>query len=69
MAGVRSFPDEENLFAKANNLGRELCRSIRDKKTFPAQEPFRQGFKSHMAGLVDAMKEQWVFEHEFWAKK
>jgi multimeric flavodoxin WrbA len=67
--GIRKFPEEENLFAKARELGQELCCSIRDKKTFPAQEPFRQGFKAHMAGLVEAMKEQWVFEHEFWTMK
>jgi multimeric flavodoxin WrbA len=69
MAGVRSFPDEERLFAKANSLGLELCCAIRDKKVFPEQEPFRQGFKGHMQGLVDAMKNEWVFEHEFWTRK
>jgi len=69
MAGVRSFPDEENLYARAGELGQELCKCIRDRKNFPEQEPFRQGFKSHMAGLVDAMKKDWIFEHEFWASK
>lgn len=69
VVGIRKFPEEESLFARASELGQELCRSIRDKKTFPAQEPFRQGFKSHMAGLVDAMKSNWIFEHEYWSKK
>jgi multimeric flavodoxin WrbA len=69
IAGVRTFPDEKNLFAKARTLGQELCQSINDKQVYPDQDGFREEFKLRMSGLVDVMKEYWPFEREFWAKK
>ncbi len=69
MAGIRTFLDEENLFAKARALGSELCHCISDKRSFPEQEVSRQGFAARMSGLVDYMQEYWPFEQEFWAKK
>jgi multimeric flavodoxin WrbA len=69
IAGVRTFPDEKILFAKARTLGQELCQSITDKQVYPEQDGFREEFKLRMSGLVDIMKEYWPFEREFWAKK
>ena len=69
IAGVRTFPDEENLYGKARTLGKELCQSIKDKRIYPEQEGFRDKFKIRMSGLVDVMKEYWNFEREYWAKK
>ncbi len=69
MAGTRVFPDEENLFESARNLGRELYTSIAKKRKFPEQDAFISDFKARMTGLVDYMQEQWVFEREFWAKR
>jgi multimeric flavodoxin WrbA len=69
MAGIRAFPDEANLFEKARSLGGELCRCIAEVRRFPEQDEFIHGFKARMSGLVDFMKEQWVFEREFWEKK
>ncbi len=69
IAGVRTFPDEENLYAKARNLGQELCQSIKDKRVYTGQDGFREEFKLRMSGLVDMMKEYWPFEREYWSKK
>lgn len=69
IAGVRTFPDEANLIEKARSLGNELCRCIAEVRRFPEQDEFIHGFKARMSGLVDYMKEQWVFEREFWEKK
>jgi multimeric flavodoxin WrbA len=69
MAGIRTFPEEANLFDKARNLGQDLCRSVADKRKFPVQDEFISGFKTRMAGLIDFMKEEWVFEREFLEKK
>ncbi len=69
IAGVRTFPDEENLYAKARDLGQELCQSIKDKQVNSEQDAFRENFKSRMAGLVDIMQEYWPFEREYWQKK
>lgn len=69
LAGIRTFPDEANLFEKARSLGGELCRCIAERQRFPEQDEFIHGFKARMSGLVDFMKEQWVFEREFWEKK
>lgn len=69
IAGVRTFPDEENLYAKARALGQELCQNINDKKVYPGQDGFREGLKLRMSGLVDFMKDYWPFERDYWAKK
>ncbi|HEY3309702.1 MAG TPA: flavodoxin family protein [Desulfuromonadaceae bacterium] len=69
MAGVRSFPNETELFAKARKLGEELCSSVREKRSFPEQDEFRQSFRARMQGLVDYMQDHWVFEREYWQKK
>jgi multimeric flavodoxin WrbA len=69
IAGMRVFPDQENLYEKARRLGSELCRSIAEKQRFPEQEQFISSFRERMSGLVDFMQEYWVFEREYWAKK
>lgn len=69
IAGIRMFPDEANLYSRAQELGQELCRCISEKRKFPEQDHFITGFKSRMSGLVDFMQEYWVFEREFWKKK
>jgi hypothetical protein len=69
MAGMRTFPEEKQLFERARRLGGELCRCISEKQAFPNQEIFRAGFKERMSGLVEFMKDDWIFEHQFWARK
>ena len=69
MAGIRAFPDEANLFAKARNLGRELCLAVAEQRRFPEQDEFISGFRTRMAGLVDFMQEFWPYEREYWQKK
>jgi len=69
MAGVRTFPAEEELFARARELGQELCRCIGEKTIFPVQAEFHAKFGAYMSGLVDIMQEYWVFEREFWANR
>jgi len=69
MAGIRTFPDEENLFARARALGHELCHCIMEKRELPGQDDFRKGFSARMAGLVGFMQDHWAYEREFWANK
>ncbi|ABB32044.1 NADPH-dependent FMN reductase [Geobacter metallireducens RCH3] len=69
VAGVRTFPDEATLYGKASALGRDLCRCISEKRRFPDQERFHEAFRSRMSGLVDFMKEFWLFERDYWQKK
>lgn len=69
MAGIRIFPDEDNLYSKARTLGKELCGCIEEKRTFPEQEGFQAAFRARMSGLVDFMQEYWVFEREYWQRK
>lgn len=66
---ARTFPDEAKLYDRARSLGGELCRSIAEKRAFPGQEPYIHGLKEYMSGLVDSMKDEWVFERECWEKK
>lgn len=68
-SGVRTFPESEALFAHAAQLGRELCRCIEEKRTFPNQQIFRDNIKGRMMTLVDMMRDDWIFERDYWAKK
>lgn len=69
MAGIRTFPDEADLYGQARALGRDLCHCIREKRQFPEQDQFLTAFRSRMSGLVEFMKEYWVFEREYWQNK
>jgi len=66
VTGCRAFPDEEALFGSARELGRELCRSIREKRHFPEQDTFLDAFRARMKGLVESRRAEWTYEHEFW---
>ncbi|MDX9710250.1 MAG: flavodoxin family protein [Trichloromonas sp.] len=66
MAGERVFPDEAALFAKARELGRNLCRSIAEKREYPEQADYRTAFKARMKYLVEYRKEEWPTEHRYW---
>jgi len=66
MAGCRTFPDEQSLFAKAQELGKELCRCIREKKHFLEQDAYREAFKARMKRLVESQQKEWTFEYEYW---
>lgn len=67
-AGPRTFPDEEALFARARVLGRELCRSAKEKREFTEQEGARLAFAARMRGLVSHMREFWPYEYEYWQR-
>lgn len=69
MAGTRVFPDEGHLYENARTLGRELCRCITEKRSFPEQEDFLSLFRARMSGLVELMEEYWVFERGYWLDK
>jgi multimeric flavodoxin WrbA len=68
-AGFREFPDQEALFQKARNLGKELCASVREKRAFPEQDAERLEFQSRMRYLVSIMGEYWPYEREYWASR
>ncbi len=66
MAGFRAFPDEAALFARARELGANLCRCIREKRHFPEQDAYRNAFKARMKGLVEYRQKEWTYEYEYW---
>lgn len=66
LVGFRTFPAEASLFAKAQELGRELCRCIKEKRYFPAQDAYRNAFKARMQGLVEYRQKEWPYEYEYW---
>jgi multimeric flavodoxin WrbA len=66
MVGFRTFPNEDVLFAKARELGKELCRCIREKQHFPKQTTFRNAIKARMKRVVEYRQNDWTFEYEFW---
>jgi multimeric flavodoxin WrbA len=68
LAGPRRFPDEEALFERARELGRELYLSALEKREFPEQEGARLAFRARMQGLVEYMKDFWPYEYEYWQR-
>lgn len=66
MAGFRTFPAEENLFAKARELGAELCRCFKEKPHFPDQAGYRASFKTRMRRLVEYGQHEWPYEYQYW---
>ena len=66
MAGVRMFPDEEALFTRARELGRELCRSVKEKRSFPEQDAFHDEFKERMRRLMLYKRDEWPYEFDVW---
>ena len=69
MAGIRTFPAEEALFARARSLGAELVGSIREKRHYPEQAAALATFSARMEGLVTAMQAYWPFERDCWQDK
>ena len=69
IAGIRTFPQEAELFTSAQSLGRDLCRAVTERQRFPEQDGFISAFRARMSGLVEQMQEFWPFEKEFWAHK
>ena len=69
VAGCRTFPDEEKLFALARELGSELCRSIREKRHFSEQDAFLNAFRVRMKKLVAFQQKEWTYEYEYWQGK
>jgi len=68
MAGFRTFPNEETLFARAKGLGKELCQSIQMQRHFPEQDVHRINFKARMKRLIEFRQHEWTFEWEYWQK-
>jgi multimeric flavodoxin WrbA len=66
MAGFRSFPEEESLFTNAQQLGKELCRCINEKRHFPDQDAYRNDFKARMKRLIEYRQKEWTYEYEYW---
>ncbi len=66
MAGPRQFPDEAALCAQGRELGRELCRAVREKRGYPEQDAFHDAFRERMRGLMEYRKDDWTYEYAFW---
>jgi len=66
MAGVRMFPDEKALFVRARELGKELCRSVQEKRSFPEQDAFHNDFKERMRRLMLYKRDEWPYEFDVW---
>lgn len=65
MAGERQFPDQEGLFARAREVGRELCRSVVEKRRYIEQDLFHEMFRERMRQLV-RYRQEWTYEAEVW---
>lgn len=68
MVGERIFPDQPALFGRARELGRELVRSIGEKRVFAEQDAARRRFAQRMKRLVTYKKDFWSYEYDYWLR-
>ena len=69
MAGIRTFPEEDALFARARSLGADLVSSIQARRHYPEQAANIATFSARMEGLVTMMQEYWPYERAVWQEK
>lgn len=53
--------------AAAAELGHRLVTAIKEQQVFPEQQAERQAFLARMQQLINAQKEHWPYEYEYWA--
>ncbi|MGE5556916.1 MAG: flavodoxin family protein, partial [Caulobacteraceae bacterium] len=54
---------------KANLLGNELVRAIREKKLYPEQEAAHKSFRERFSYTLKANKDNWAHNYEHWIQK
>jgi len=60
------FPDD--IKNKAIELGENLVKSWKDKKTSPEFDKSFSSFKDRMRNLINYRKDEWKYEYEHWKK-
>jgi hypothetical protein len=54
---------------KARDLGRELVKSIAERRVYPDQEPVHCAMRERFRHLVNLNKDVWAHEFKFWKDK
>jgi multimeric flavodoxin WrbA len=54
------------VFARAEELGRQLVQAIRTRPRLPEQDEERHAFFERMRTLIDLRKDEWPYEYEYW---
>ena len=61
-----NVPVPEEIKRKAGNLGETLFEAIKSKKAFPDQMKEIQSRKSFFKRIIEAHKEEWSGEYDYW---
>ena len=61
------FPDE--VAARARQLGDELASACLGERRFPQMQERLQEFKGRIRALVEANRDIWPYEYEFWQQR
>jgi len=61
-----NVPVPEEIKRKAGNLGETLFKAIKTKRTFPDQMKEIQSHRSFFKRVIEAHKEEWSEEYDYW---
>lgn len=64
--GPDAFP---NALAKSRNLGSELVKAIKTKRSYPDQEAYIGQRRDYFCRLVEMNKDAWPHEYESWVQR
>jgi multimeric flavodoxin WrbA len=59
----------EAAIEKSHEMGKDLVRAIKEKRTYPEQQAAHEAFRAHFKNVLLANKDHWTHNCEYWAEK
>jgi multimeric flavodoxin WrbA len=59
----------EAAIKRAHDMGRDLVEAIEEKRVYPEQVAEHEAWRKQFARTIEANKERWSHNYEFWEKK
>ena len=63
------MPSVEEKKKEAFKLGEKLAMDMKEKKAYPDQLEFIEKAKQHFRQIIEARKEEWKEEYQYWQDK
>ena len=59
----------EAAIEKSREMGKDLVRAIKEKRTYPEQQAAHEAFRANFKNVLLANKDHWTHNCEYWAEK
>jgi len=59
----------EAAIEKSREMGKDLVRAIKEKRTYPEQQAAHETFRANFKNVLLANKDHWTHNCEYWAEK